>query len=110
MPSSPTSNPPDDPVFSAPWEAEAFAMVVALNQRGLFEWTEWGETLGAEIARQPEPYYEAWLRALEVLLRKKAVATEGEIEALTAAWHRAAHATPHGKPILLANDPESQSG
>ena len=25
---------------------------------------------------------------------------------MAAAWERAAHATPHGKPILLENDPE----
>ena len=25
---------------------------------------------------------------------------------LAAAWQRAAHATPHGKPILLENDPQ----
>ena len=66
----------------------------------------WDTVLGAEIAKQPEPYYDAWLRALEALLRKKAIATDDEIDVLAAAWHRAAHATPHGKPILLENDPE----
>ncbi|WP_363318385.1 nitrile hydratase accessory protein [Bosea sp. (in: a-proteobacteria)] len=99
-------NPPEATVFAEPWEAEAFAMVVALNQQGLFDWTEWGEALGAEIAARPEPYYEAWLRALEVLLQTKNVATGAEIEALTAAWHRAAEATPHGVAIVLENDPE----
>jgi nitrile hydratase accessory protein len=105
MPSSLTSNPPDDPVFSAPWEAEAFAMVVALNQRGLLEWTDWAETLGAEIAAKPEPYYEAWLRALERIVCKTAIATDAEIDALAEAWRRAAQATPHGKAIVLENDP-----
>lgn len=105
MPSSPTLNPPEDRVFEAPWQAEAFAIVVALNEGGLFEWSEWAELLGAEIAAKPEPYYDAWLRALEAMLRLKAVATDAEIDALTAAWHRAAEATPHGKPILLENDP-----
>ncbi|TGV60741.1 nitrile hydratase accessory protein, partial [Mesorhizobium sp. M00.F.Ca.ET.149.01.1.1] len=27
---------------------------------------------------------------------------------LDAAWERAAHATPHGKPILLENDPRAR--
>jgi hypothetical protein len=32
---------PTGPVFSAPWEAQAFAMVLALHERGLFTWPEW---------------------------------------------------------------------
>lgn len=39
----------DTPVFREPWEARAFAMAVKLNERGLFTWSEWAETLGAEI-------------------------------------------------------------
>ena len=37
------------PVFGAPWEAEAFALAVSLNERGLFTWKEWAATLGDEI-------------------------------------------------------------
>jgi Nitrile hydratase beta subunit, N-terminal len=29
------------PVFEAPWQANAFAMTLALHQRGVFTWTEW---------------------------------------------------------------------
>jgi nitrile hydratase accessory protein len=101
-------NPPDDPVFEAPWQAEAFAIVVALHERGLFTWPQWAEALGAEVA-SGDPYYDCWLRALEKMLRSRSVATAAEIEALTAAWHRAAHATPHGRPILLENDPEHRA-
>ncbi len=32
------------------------------------------------------------------------------IDDLTEAWHRAARATPHGKPILLENDPLAMAG
>jgi hypothetical protein len=46
------------------------------------------------------------VQALEKLLAAKGIAGGSEIDALAAAWHRAAHATPHGKPILLENDPE----
>ena len=28
------------PVFKAPWEAQAFAMALALHERGLFTWKE----------------------------------------------------------------------
>ena len=39
----------DGPVFHEPWEAEAFALAVSLNERGLFTWKEWAATLGDEI-------------------------------------------------------------
>lgn len=95
-------NPPDDPVFSEPWEAQAFAMTVSLNGKGLFTWTEWAEALGAEIAVQgTRSYYECWLAALEKLVEAKQMMTENERLACIDAWDRAARATPHGKPIEL---------
>ena len=39
----------EGPVFREPWEAQAFALVVQLHQRGLFTWKEWADTLSAEI-------------------------------------------------------------
>ena len=107
----PGTNPTDAPVFAEPWQAEAFAMTLALHERGLFSWNEWAEALSAEVKR-PEAapdgsdYYECWLRALEKLLAAKGAAAASEVDAFAAAWERAAHATPHGKPILLENDPE----
>ena len=105
----------DEPVFAEPWQAEAFAMTVALHDRGLFSWSEWADALSAEVkkpgaASDGHDYYEHWLAALEKLLSSKGVAGKGEVDALAEAWERAAHATPHGKPILLQNDPESKSG
>lgn len=102
------------PVFAEPWQAEAFAMTLALHERGLFSWNEWAQTLSAEVkkpgaAPDGSDYYDHWLRALENLLAGKGVATASEVESLAAAWERAAHATPHGKPILLQNDPNSLS-
>ena len=64
----------DGPVFAEPWEAQAFAMAVKLNEAGVFSWSEWAETLGAELKAQPErPYYESWLAALERLVEAKGV-------------------------------------
>jgi nitrile hydratase accessory protein len=105
------TGPADAPVFAEPWQAEAFAMVVALHERGLFSWSEWADALSAEVkssdaAPDGSDYYGRWLQALEKLLGAKGIAGGSEIDALAAAWHRAAHATPHGKPILLENDPE----
>jgi hypothetical protein len=31
----------DGPVFREPWEAQAFAIAVALEGRGVFTWGEW---------------------------------------------------------------------
>lgn len=86
-------------------------MVVALNQRGLFSWSDWADALSAELKRADaasdgHDYYEHWLAALEKLLAGKGLALPAEVDGLAAAWERAAHATPHGQPIRLENDPE----
>jgi nitrile hydratase accessory protein len=101
----------DEPVFAEPWQAQAFALTVALHEKGLFSWSEWAETLSAEV-KKPEAaadghdYYDRWLAALEKLLAEKGVAQAPEVDAMASAWQRAAHATPHGKPIRLENDPQ----
>ncbi|WP_354491589.1 nitrile hydratase accessory protein [Mesorhizobium robiniae] len=105
----------DAPVFAEPWQAEAFAMTVALHDKGLFSWSEWADALSAEVkkpgaASDGHDYYEHWLAALENLLSAKGVAGKGDVDTLAAAWERAAHATPHGKPILLENDPRPTEG
>lgn len=76
--------------FNAPWEAQVFAMVVQLGDRGFFSWTEWADTLGAVIrdakaAGDPDlgdTYYEHWIRALERILRARGLADEAAIDAL----------------------------
>lgn len=110
---SPPDPRPEEPVFAEPWQAQIFALTVALNERGVFSWTEWAEALGAELkegAPDGSDYYDRWLAALESLLLNRQIARAAEIADLTAAWHRAAEATPHGKPILLDNDPLRQVG
>jgi nitrile hydratase accessory protein len=88
--------------FAEPWQAQAFAIVVALSERGLFSWAAWTQALGAEIARAPQrPYYESWLQALENILEEKGAARPGALKALAQAWLDAAEATPHGQPIVL---------
>ncbi len=101
----------DTPVFAEPWQAETFALTVVLHEKGLFSWSEWAEALSSEVKKagavsDGSDYYEHWLAALEKLLASKGIAQALEIDVLAAAWERAAHATPHGKPILLENDPQ----
>jgi nitrile hydratase accessory protein len=97
---------PDAPPFDEPWQAQAFAIVVALNERGLFSWGEWAEALGAELSGGPQEsgnsaYFQAWLNSLENLLVAKGVAGREELGDLAKAWIAAAEATPHGQPIVL---------
>ena len=100
------------PVFREPWEAQAFALAVALNARGLFTWSEWAVTLGAEIKRaqaagDPDlgnTYYRHWLAALERILAAKGVASETMLARYRDAWDRAADRTPHGTPIELREE------
>lgn len=99
------------PVFPQPWAAEAFAMTVHLHQRGLFSWSEWAETLSAELKRQDparcgEDYFDHWVAALTAILVRRGVADEKSVLALQASWQRAAEATPHGRAIELGNDPQ----
>ena len=69
----------DGPVFREPWEAQAFAMTLALHERGLFTWPEWAAALADEIKRAQaagdpdtgETYYAHWLAALEKLVTSK---------------------------------------
>jgi nitrile hydratase accessory protein len=101
--------PPEAPAFDEPWQAQAFAIAVSLNERGLFSWSEWAEAFGAELASGPqesgnEAYYQAWLRTLEKLVVVKGVAANGQLRDLAEAWIAAAEATPHGRPIVLGAD------
>jgi nitrile hydratase accessory protein len=66
----------DSPVFNEPWEARAFAMVLALHQRGLFTWPQWAAALSRQITQAHatgdadlgDTYYQHWLLALESLV------------------------------------------
>ena len=104
--------PRDDsgPVFAAPWQAQAFAMTLHLHAKGLFTWTQWAETLGAEIraagsADDGSRYYEHWLAALERIVAARGATDAHALHERAEAWTRAAAATSHGRPIELANDP-----
>lgn len=99
----------DGPVFREPWEAQAFAMAVALHARGLFTWPEWAATLADEIKRAQaagdpdtgETYYRHWLATLERLIAEKGVTTSETLHRYRDAWDHAADRTPHGSPIVL---------
>lgn len=100
----------DGPVFGAPWQAQAFALALALYERGVFSWNEWAAALGEAIGRaqqagdpdRGDTYYRHWLDALEHLVIAKGLADAGRLHALEHAWEAAAARTPHGQPIELS--------
>ena len=99
----------DGPVFREPWQAHAFALALALHQRGLYTWTEWASALAAQIAAAQhagdadlgDTYYRHWLAALETLVAAKGAGSIAELTRYRDAWDRAAARTPHGVPIEL---------
>ena len=99
----------DAPVFGAPWQAQAFAMAVALHRQGLFTWPEWAEALAATIRTSPaaagedagDAYYRQWLETLEALVAARGASSREELQRYQQAWDRAADRTPHGQPIVL---------
>ena len=102
----------EGPVFREPWEAQAFAMTLALYDRGLFMWPEWAAILGDEIKKAQaagdpdtgETYYRHWLAALERIVADKGVTDATTLKRYVDAWDHAADRTPHGTPIELRPD------
>ena len=128
VPDQPIEN--GEPVFKEPWEAQAFSLVIALHESGVFSWDEWSEALAQAIHRGLHPggvndvvqpveegpgdrmgekeergdsYYQHWLVALEHLAIAKGLSEAGELAQSVQAWREAYLATPHGQPVELAN-------
>jgi len=70
-------------VFHDEWERRAFALAVALCERGLYDWDAFRAQLIAEIDQAgetreaPDPsapgYYEHWLASLEKVLQRHGI-------------------------------------
>ncbi len=108
--------PPRDgePVFDAPWQAQAFALAVILSERGAFAWPQFARRLGGQLARQGDQsdnaqYYRCWLAALQDLLEEQGAIGVGETAQREAEWREAAARTPHGEPIRLDTADEGGS-
>ena len=102
-------HPDQAPVFAEPWQAQAFAMVLTLHQRGVFTWPEWAQVLATQITAAQASgdadlggtYYLRWLAALEAIVTAKGAATTDELLRTQRAWDHAADRTPHGQAISL---------
>ena len=96
--------------FDEPWQAELFALTVALSDAGLFGWAEWTRRFGAVLkahgaGRELDggaDYFAAWLVTLEALLAEKGAAGADEVARVRLAWEEAYLATPHGQPVRVA--------
>jgi nitrile hydratase accessory protein len=105
----------EGPVFSEPWQAQAFALAVRLSAQGHFTWMEWSAALADELkasAARGEPddgshYYHCWLTALEHLVVAKGRSDPAALLARKEAWADAYQRTPHGKPVELEHDPST---
>lgn len=108
MISMPATDRPE-PVFEAPWHAQAFALAVHLNEAGFFTWPDWVARFSAGLkaaglARElngGDDYFTVWLATLEGLMRDQGHAGTEELAAMKEAWARAYLATPHGAPVHL---------
>ncbi|HEX5230361.1 MAG TPA: nitrile hydratase accessory protein [Bryobacteraceae bacterium] len=97
------------PVFSEPWQAQAFALAVKLSEAGVFTWKEWAAALAAELktaAERGEPddgshYYHHWQAALERLVLQKQLLDQPALLRRKNDWADAYRHTPHGKPVQL---------
>jgi nitrile hydratase accessory protein len=72
-------------VFSAPWEARALALAVALVERLHLPWDAFRRHLIEAVAAAPErPYYESWAVALEALVLELGISSPEALDAADA--------------------------
>jgi nitrile hydratase accessory protein len=97
------------PVFSEPWQAQAFAMAIRLSAQRYFTWKEWAAALALELGDAAErgeaddgsEYYDHWLAALEKLVTSKGLTDIATLFERKEAWADAYRHTPHGQPVQL---------
>ena len=99
----------EERVFTEPWQAQAFAMVVTLTDQGYFTWKEWTEALSGVLtesensggASDGSDYYFSWVEALERIVFEKGITDLSDLDSARLAWETAYKITPHGHPVHL---------
>ena len=97
------------PVFEEPWHAQVFAITVALNEAGVFQWTDWANRFGATLKQHGlthelnggSDYFHAWIETLEDFLADQQIALPSDLQVLKSAWKQAYLQTPHGQPVKI---------
>ncbi|MEM8661147.1 MAG: nitrile hydratase accessory protein [Pseudomonadota bacterium] len=97
-----------EPIFAEPWQAQAFAMTIALYEKGLFSWDEWAAALTEQRSRRSpasddgaQHYYQDWLSALESLVSTCTSVNAAILAGLSQHWEQAYRTTPHGEKVTL---------
>jgi nitrile hydratase accessory protein len=99
----------EGPIFSEPWQAQAFALAVHLSGQGYFTWDEWVSAFSAELTRasdsgEPDDgsrYYHHWLRTLEQIVSTKGLTDPAMLQVRKEEWVYAYLHTAHGQPVEL---------
>ena len=83
-------------VFQTPWEARAFGLAVALNEKDLYKWREFSAQLASEIAaseqnNNPSSYYARWVASLEELLIDRGLISREQLDDRTAEYASGIH-------------------
>lgn len=106
--------------FAEPWNARAFALVLALSERGLFTLKDFQAELIDRIGtheklgciRTDEEYYTHWVEALTALLRRRGLlsaeavsAMEANLLAVAAATREHQHDAAYGPDGRLRVEP-----
>ena len=97
------------PAFEEPWHAQVFAITVALNEAGVFQWTDWASRFGATLKQHGlnrdlnggSDYFQAWIETLEDFLADQKIALPYDLEVLKSAWTQAYLQTQHGQPVKI---------
>ena len=89
-----------EPLFQAPWEARAFSIAVVLNEKHVYPWRDFSQSLAAEIAQADargtdSTYYERWYAALEKLVTAAGLVSQDEIDQRTAEYAAGLHDDHH---------------
>ena len=100
----------EERVFTEPWQAQAFAMVVTLTDQGCFTWKEWTVAFSGVLAESENcggasdgsDYYFSWVKALERIVFEKGITDLSDLDSARLAWETAYKITPHGHPVHLA--------
>lgn len=106
----PKTTRPADADFKEPWQAEAFALSIALQEAGHITPAEWSAILGEEIEKaratgdqaDGTTYYQHVIAALERLVTERGLLTRSVLNQRRSDWEEAYRRTPHGQPVVLA--------
>jgi nitrile hydratase accessory protein len=116
--SRPELSRPGNAEFAEPWQAEALALSIALQETGHVTPTEWSDTLSDEIAKaraagdptDGTTYYQHVVTALERLVAEKGLVASAALDQRRHDWEDAYRRTPHGQPVIMAKEAASDQG